>query len=87
MQIYIAICSVFTGIFSDVNMLSLMYAAELCYWMVMVDTKSDFAANLAFNPCTLGRQLAHQYISIAEGPMKEVKWSTEQAYKIAQKFE
>lgn len=66
------------GIFSDVNMLSLIYAAELCYWIRLVDEKNQFF-EMAFDPSSVGKRLASQYIRVAEGPLKESQWDTKQA--------
>ena len=70
------------GIFGDVNILALMYAAEMCYWIKMIDINNDFNVNLTFNVATVGKQLASQYIQIAEGPLKGDQWNTEQASKV-----
>lgn len=73
-----------SGIFSDVHMLSLIYAAEMCYWICMLKGKAFSADGLI--PREAGQQLSKLYIEIATGPLQSSHWSTETALTISNYF-
>lgn len=60
-----------------------MYAAEMCYWITLIDSDTD----IDFSPKAIGQQLAQQYISLADGPLKHSSWNTEQAVNICNQLQ
>jgi len=62
-----------------------MYAAEMCYWITLIDSGSD--TDIGFSPKAIGQQLAQQYISLADGPLKHSSWNTEQAVNICNQLQ
>ena len=82
------IYSLFTGIFSDVNMLALMYAAEMCYWIEMVSGSipPTSPAN-GLDHRVIGKTVSEQYLHLAKGPLSHANWNTAQAILIYDHFQ
>ncbi|XP_067934164.1 RAB7A-interacting MON1-CCZ1 complex subunit 1-like [Watersipora subatra] len=70
------------GIFSDTHMLAVMYSAEMCYWLHLLGDSSKRSQFGGLDACTMAQQLANQYISIAEGPLRSANWNTSLAHTI-----
>lgn len=69
------------GIFSDVHALSLMYAGEMCYWLVSYSEKWD----LPLEPATalpLGVELLESYVAAVEGPLEDAGWNCARAKEL-----
>ena len=70
----------YTGIFSDTHVLALMYAGEMCYWLLTHSEPSDTSQHTQ-----LVKQCHHfltTYIFVTEGPLKLHGWSTDRAKQI-----
>ncbi|XP_062508931.1 RAB7A-interacting MON1-CCZ1 complex subunit 1-like [Corticium candelabrum] len=68
------------GIFSDTHVLALMYAGEMCYWLLTHSEPSDTSQHTQ-----LVKQCHHfltTYIFVTEGPLKLHGWSTDRAKQI-----
>ncbi|CAN8027846.1 hypothetical protein HPB47_026282 [Ixodes persulcatus] len=69
------------GIFSDVHALSLMYAGEMCYWLVTYSDKWDLPLESAMALPT-GVQLLRGYIGAVEGPLQDAGWNCARAKQL-----
>lgn len=76
---------IFTGIFSDTHLLTMMYIGEMCFWAVKyedcnVDSMERKEDRLQFRD--IGTQILHKYVSACEGPLHGQGWNTENAKEI-----
>jgi len=79
------------GLFSDTHVLALMYAGEMCYWIVkwVDDTDSASASSpfASFSFRSLGIELLTRYKEAVTGPLKSAGWSHEKAQHILTYFQ
>lgn len=69
------------GIYSDVHALSLMYAGEMCYWLVTYSKRWDRPLDMA-HALPLGKRLLQDYISAVEGPLQGAGWNCTRARQL-----
>ncbi|KAL3186513.1 hypothetical protein MRX96_027547 [Rhipicephalus microplus] len=69
------------GIYSDVHALSLMYAGEMCFWLVTYSKRWDRPLDMA-HALPLGRRLLQDYISAVEGPLQDAGWNCSRARQL-----
>ncbi|KAH7971344.1 hypothetical protein HPB49_022274 [Dermacentor silvarum] len=69
------------GIYSDVHALSLMYAGEMCYWLVTYSKRWDRPLHMA-HALPLGKRLLQDYISAVEGPLQGAGWNCTRARQL-----
>ncbi|XP_064477400.1 RAB7A-interacting MON1-CCZ1 complex subunit 1-like [Ornithodoros turicata] len=71
------------GIFSDVHALALMYAGEMCYWLVSYTDKWDLpATDSVAKALPLGIQVLGTYTEAVEGPLKDAGWNCARAKEL-----
>ncbi|XP_078531137.1 RAB7A-interacting MON1-CCZ1 complex subunit 1 [Lissotriton helveticus] len=87
------------GVFSDTHLLAMMYAGEMCYWILKhcggeektefnrIDAETSCDKGDSFKKNTLdfrdvGEKMLFKYVSICEGPLKGLGWSTANAMQI-----
>ncbi|KAH8035714.1 hypothetical protein HPB51_008081 [Rhipicephalus microplus] len=69
------------SIYSDVHALSLMYAGEMCFWLVTYSKRWDRPLDMA-HALPLGRRLLQDYISAVEGPLQDAGWNCSRARQL-----
>ncbi|XP_070390584.1 RAB7A-interacting MON1-CCZ1 complex subunit 1-like [Dermacentor albipictus] len=69
------------GIYSDGHALSLMYAGEMCYWLVTYSKRWDRPLEMA-HALPLGKRLLQDYISAVEGPLQGAGWNCTRARQL-----
>lgn len=77
------------GVYSDVHLLAMMYAAEMCYWYQQAMDKGCFTSGpvsegRSFKARQKGLCYLENYLSTVRGPLKGQGWSTSRAEEIMQ---
>ncbi|XP_037527886.1 RAB7A-interacting MON1-CCZ1 complex subunit 1 [Rhipicephalus sanguineus] len=74
------------GIYSDVHALSLMYAGEMCFWLVTYSKRWDRPLDMV-HALPLGKRLLQDYISAVEGPLQDAGWNCTRARQLLAQLE
>lgn len=74
-----------TDIFSDTYLLTMMYIGEMCFWAVKyedcsADSTDHKVDGLQFRD--IGTQVLNKYVNVCEGPLQGQGWNTENAKEI-----
>lgn len=84
MGINIICVSLYSGVFSETHVLSMIYLGEMCYWHTKYTTESSSSSTDSFNPKELGCSVLNTYLSVVNGPLKNHGWSTDRADQLLQ---
>ncbi|KAH7955628.1 hypothetical protein HPB52_001959 [Rhipicephalus sanguineus] len=73
-------------IYSYVHALSLMYAGEMCFWLVTYSKRWDRPLDMA-HALPLGKRLLQDYISAVEGHLQDAGWNCTRARQLLAQLE